>query len=501
MIRLIVEVDYFVSPFPNWDWLDDLAPGLQNAGLQAEFRIAPAPLKGQAENLSERRLHAHLRRQLDDGGRREADRHGWWYLHLLVARSNWRGDLGQMFDFQGLDARHREGCAIFIDAIAQTLAITNQPASLLRRLVSRTAFHELGHVFNLGHTTGSDTSAMTPVAQLHRRNPTNWPDDLDPRFNDRQVRFIQTNPHLARPATRLPFTRADPNERHPTGSDDGLKVRLTIPADGSGQGVPIGYPLSILIELQNVGTEPREVPADVSLESGTLAITLQSEFDSTPHRLRSARQACQGIPRKRLLQPGESCRFRQPLFFDRQGWALSSVGGYEASVAVRIDLKASAWIAAQPIFFRVRPWKCAAPGVVDRILDPRFGLYLYLGAASHLTEMHRRAHSLLRECAEDAIKASLSGCLAANALRRGRCESLTQNYRHQVLRSARKYFESQLEHEIDPLRQGRAALRLMKVQQLMGEPPAEAETYSRFNAEISILVSCEAVNDSLIESG
>ena len=98
-----------------------------------------------------------------------------WRVWLLVASRHERNARGVMFDYG--DARQRQGCAVFYDAIQGADAF-NQRAQV------RTYVHELGHAFNLLHSwdkaTAEPPQPLGPNGGFGDLSWMNYPQNYQP---------------------------------------------------------------------------------------------------------------------------------------------------------------------------------------------------------------------------------------------------------------------------------------------------------------------------------
>ena len=165
---------------------------------------------------------------------------------------------GWMFDDHGFWPR--QGAAVFMSAFDQT------PASMMRKAISRTTSHEIGHMFNLVHAFSSpDGSGRDQPTCMNY--PSEYPggeDDYWPAYDSASIKFAPSEVNwmchqhfddvamggnqfrdLGRDQTRI-NGRTD----SPQPNQDGLEFRLSVTPHGRSNVFEFGEPVTILARLR-----------------------------------------------------------------------------------------------------------------------------------------------------------------------------------------------------------------------------------------------------------
>lgn len=247
-----------------------------------------------------------------------------------------QGNFGLMFDVYGRDGLGpRQGCAIFLTAIAQALpnGFDSPGAS---EFIAFTAIHEIGHALNLWHLEGS--SLMQP-------HPN--PGDLGScAFDATQCRYLSLAGNTETANFVLPGAGCSPYGLRPSGFPEGDDQPFASPAvRGSG--------LTLRISLSNVSFwpfEPLELDVKLSVpKASNKAVQVPDELDpgyatfqiwitgpdGVRFPYRAAARYC-GQSGLREITPDQP--FMRDIAITRQshGYTFTAPGRYQVQAAFRV---------------------------------------------------------------------------------------------------------------------------------------------------------------------
>ncbi|MCE9637141.1 MAG: hypothetical protein K8T90_15660 [Planctomycetes bacterium] len=285
------------------------------------------------------------------------------------------GVLGIMFD-EGFtpgtpgepseeDSIPREGCAVFLDAVAELRKAAGQPTIADEALF--TAIHELGHVFNLWHVRdplsfmAQSSTAGVYGSAAHRflGTPSTNPVPVGSYLTQREFLSRCDDLLYVRP-TESPFgirgTYGPPHDDPPQNITSGappVRVELTMARREFWNFEPVE--LDVRVELRQGRDEPFRMPdvIDPGYEAFTLFI---DDPDGTRRRYRPEKRFC-APPGELVIAAGQPFDRDLSIFGQAGSYTFAAPGSHWLSVRLRVPGYADLW--SDPIEVHVRG---ASPG-------------------------------------------------------------------------------------------------------------------------------------------
>lgn len=346
-----------------------------------------------------------------------------WRAHLLCV-PDVSGAWGIMYDSGTLDEPpHREGAATGSD---ERLPDTESYGSARNNLFKdapggvylRSATHEVGHIFNLYHSSltvygepGVDATIMTGTANIAAdASLGQFPGSIDFRFNSHDRHHLIHFPD--------PFVRPgamDFGEGHKTTAPEVDQDRTYFPQEelqlrmaANSERVKMGEPLRLEWTLSNRSKEAIITPDDIGVEAQHALISV---LDPSRHeRWMPAFVIQTNQVALRDLEPGASRTGSTWLFWSTRGFAFHSPGKHtimlrivwsHAGAALGVTASADVWVDY--------PTSDADNEVLSLLMHSEVGKFIALGGgARHLNEAVSRI--------EDAISRhpnhAASACMA-----------------------------------------------------------------------------------------
>ena len=270
-----------------------------------------------------------------------------WRAHLLCVPQI-QGAWGVMYDYGGIDQPpQREGAATNSDAL---LPDDNKYGSAKDSLFKdapggvylRSASHEVGHIFNLYHSSltsygepGIDATIMTGTVNIASTSSLGqFPENIEFRFNDHDRHHLIHFPDpVVRPGamnfgeghqTSVPEVNADlryfPEEE--------LELQLVAKSTR----IKLGEPLKLEWTIINRGKEAIPTPDDIGVEAQYAHVSISGP-DGQERQMPSFVIVTESVSMQDLT-PGEELHNSTWVFWSSRGFAFQTPGKHEVSVRI-----------------------------------------------------------------------------------------------------------------------------------------------------------------------
>lgn len=285
-----------------------------------------------------------------------------WALWTFFASMHETGTSlgGVMFDSIG--ANHRQGTSIFNDAfISVPPAGDPNPADWVRRMIFWTACHEMGHAFNLAHSWQKSlgTSWIPLNDEPEVRSFMNYPfrvaggqtaffANFEYRFSDSELLFMRHAPErFVQQGNAAWF---DHHGFQSANISPEAPLQLILRANRDQATFEFMEPVTLELKLTNTSSEPELVDENILSIKDSLTVIIKK--DNKEAREHSPYAQYCFLPKKRVLNPGES--IYESLFISAglNGWDIAEPGNYTVQVTLHKDGED---IVSNPLRVRVAP--------------------------------------------------------------------------------------------------------------------------------------------------
>lgn len=318
----------------------------------------------------------------------------WWY-HMLSVGLIAGSPRGTMYDPSGSDVDPkyfpRQGCAIAarwpVPATPEWGLAAGERFGLSSPAFFRTAVHELGHAFGLGHNP-EDLGFMntTDVIADRGTSTTPFPNNIGWAFSPSDLRKLRHMPDaLVRPGG-APLGALSGEDASPLHADDTITpVGLALTVTPLRSEVPIGAPVRVGIALVNKGEETQTVPKRISLKTEFVRGRV-IDPSGTAREFRTL-IGCVEDRELRELHPGDDLAYDLTLLRGPQGALFPAPGLYRIIVELRWTKGTEAIkVASEASLFVTGTRSKSHAAAAHRVLAaPELHLVLALGG-SHLPE-------------------------------------------------------------------------------------------------------------------
>lgn len=349
MPRVAIQIDYTDAEPGYFDWLKEgLRRYLAPLQLDALVFIAPNRISKPVPGFTDQSLYEFTEPLINESPiRRNAEQHNDWFVHVLITTYHESRHLGLMYDV-GFDPRKRQGCAVFANQIRDD--VTGMVYNDFCRVILRIILHELGHCFNLAHTT--DLLVMTQTGDLQKRYGQGWIAKIIYLFSPADVRYVIDNPEVCKPGTDHSWIGIS-SDKAPAHNSN-LKISAKPFTDNATRLFETGGAVSFLINIRNVGNRKITVvsPLDPNIENYRIWLKAPRKKERL---LISPVQGC-GVPTQQLtISAGQNRYFPIHLFADSHGYLFEKTGQY--TVVVAILSEKNTWVKSRPISFKIKKTK------------------------------------------------------------------------------------------------------------------------------------------------
>jgi hypothetical protein len=328
MPRLAVSLDYTNGSAGKYAWLrEPIRTCLRQLGIEATIDISEEPIRISSEGaLSNSNLHSLTKNIIEKSTiRKDAERGGDWFIHMLIASRHNQRFLGVMYD-SAYDSRQRQGCAVFEDEVA---ALAGGIIRDKQIILQRTTLHEIGHCLNLIHR--SDRTLMAQTETI--RNTDDWISRIVFNYANDDRNFVTVHPNESRPGgfgTRA-GAQADSFSKY------GLK-KLAISINDIRPGgrfrFKSGVPVSLMIRLTNKSGRDVALALPLNIYSENIRIWIKRPGGKFM-QIKKAVAGCGSLLQPMIIGPGDFRMMPLHLFSDNKGYLFHEPGLYSIRVGVR----------------------------------------------------------------------------------------------------------------------------------------------------------------------
>jgi hypothetical protein len=252
---------------------------------------------------------------------------------------------GVMFDSIG--PNHRQGTSIFTDSFIATPPTGEpNPADYVRRMIFWTACHEMGHSFNLAHSWQKSlgTSWIPLSDEPEARSFMNYPfkvtggqtaffANFEFRFSDAELLFMRHAPESF--VQQGNATWFDHHGFQSANASPEASLKLALRANRDLAIFEFMEPVTLELKLTNVSDEPELVDENVLSVKDSLTVIIKKD-DKEAREYSPFAQYCL-LPKKRVLNAGESVYESLFISAGLNGWDIADPGNYTVQVALHKD--------------------------------------------------------------------------------------------------------------------------------------------------------------------
>ena len=421
--------------------------------------------------------------------------------HLVVTRvpPGYDGEI----DGKLLDTRWRGVAAVYLDAdLYRPYGPAQRPD-----LVAQICIHEIGHLFNLTHTDGSEgdySNAMeASTSRLHQEIDIAWKAALVDATNRGESPLETPDPTIYYPFNAqcranlraatddprwLPFQGPFRGNFESAGANEDRSLDIEVLAHGKQATSPAIGALYATMRIRNRASFPIDLPAHLSPEHGTLQVIFEKE-GMEPVHFRPRQIVCSSA--RRTLMPNQTI-FRPLAFVGREEAPLFATPGLyrctfnvldfsgsprkllgRPSLEIAVDDEPACRQDASNLITAIEPGikRRKLPAILDRRARPDWSAVRFhgvLATASRTRSLAERSR-LFRMClhpeAPDAIRHQAGKQLALQRIRKGEAwqkvcdeleasysESLRPEFQNSVKRMGEGWIRQSTTHNSAPVR-------------------------------------------------
>ncbi len=270
-----------------------------------------------------------------------------WRAHLLCVPKI-AGAWGVMYDSGSIDdPPHREGAATNSHAKLPDLSKYGSAKGKLFKdapggVYLRSATHEVGHIFNLYHSSltsygepGIDATVMTGTANIASTSSLGqFPENIEFRFNDHDRHHLIHFPDpVVRPGA-MNFGEGHSTTIPEVGTDRTyfLQEELELRVTAESERIKLGEPLRLEWTLTNRAKESITVPDDIGVEAQHAIITV-ADSSGQERRMPSFVIQTEQVSLQDL-KPAEERKANTWVFWSSRGFAFQTPGKHMISVRI-----------------------------------------------------------------------------------------------------------------------------------------------------------------------
>lgn len=328
MLRLHIQLDYTVGTADNFRWLQNaIPPHLTQLGLVALVYVNSNATRAVKDSFTHSQLHNLTEKIIDKSSlRKEAERIGDWYLHLLITTSHlYTNYLGLMYDFK-FDSRYRQGCAVFTNAIS---SIAGKSPENFQKAMLRTILHEIGHCLNLIHR--NDKSLMAQTSNIMTSN-NSWFNRISYDFAHEDRSFVRNNPNDCKPGGNRVRLGLIEDEIY---KNDKLKLIIQQFQDKKVREYTSGAPVSLLVKIYNSGSGKVKLPLPLDVTSENVLVWIKRPGKKT-ELLQKAILTCGNKLEHLTIEKKGYKILPVHLFADTSGYLFNDLGTYKVKIALKV---------------------------------------------------------------------------------------------------------------------------------------------------------------------